>query len=99
MPKFVTPQDIVAAIAVDVAGADDLPASVELVGGIGVVGEGTASLAEPLGEMPCLIAPQDIAPAVAVEIVADVGDAIEIAIAEDDIGFSGHFARIVIIWG
>ena len=68
------PQDVVAAVAVEVADADDCQLVDDADQRIGVVADEAAiGLAEPVGQLPVVVAPQDVVAAVAVE-VADAGD-------------------------
>src|SRR6185369_269172 len=65
----VLPDDVVLAVAVEVAGADDVPAGRDHVPSVGVVArEPAVRLAEPLGERSIVIAPEHVVPAVAIEV-------------------------------
>ena len=48
----VAPQDVVAAVAVEVAAAGDLPVGADLVRDAGIAGEVAIGLAQPLGQRP-----------------------------------------------
>ena len=63
------PQDIVAVVAVEVAGRDDVPAGRDLAVGRRIVGdEAAVGLAEPVAHRAAVAAPQYVAAPVAVEV-------------------------------
>ena len=67
--RIVAPQDVVAAVAVEVAGAGDVPAGRDVAPAVGVIaGEAAIGLAEPLADGAAVVAPQDVVAPVAVEI-------------------------------
>src|SRR5918993_131295 len=69
-----TPDDVVAAVAVEVAGSGHLPTDREVAEGIGVVADDPSTrLAEPVRERAVVVAPDEVAASVPVEVVAHVG--------------------------
>ena len=65
----VAPQDVGHAVAVEVAGADDVPVGDDIdVEVRAVAGEAAVRLAQPVGDGAVVGAPQDVGLAVAVEV-------------------------------
>src|SRR5439155_2491554 len=65
----VAPQDVADAVAVEIAGADDVPVAGH--GGVevgGVAGKAAVRLAEPVAHRAGVVAPQDVDQPVAVEV-------------------------------
>ena len=68
-PIFGPPQDVVAAVPVEVTCANNVPVRRGRDGEIGpIVEEGAVALAEPFGDYPSVASPQDVSSTVSVEI-------------------------------
>src|SRR5690348_6770857 len=65
----VLPQDVVAAVAVEVADLDRRPLRVDVIVGVGEIArEAAVGIAEPVGHLTIVASPQNIVAVVAIEI-------------------------------
>src|SRR5215218_4264502 len=90
----VAPQDVVIAVAVEVAGADDVPVEPRVEGEVDVADEAAVVLAEQVDDDPRIVAPQDVVVAVAVEVAGPLDDVADEAAVKLTVE-RHHRARIV----
>ena len=68
-PVIIAPQDVIAAITVEVAGSNDLPRSARIDEHVSaVVGKTAVGLAEPLRDRAIIMTPENVVTTVTVEI-------------------------------